>query len=58
MLMTDLLNLLIQFISFHILAYGYWLVISLWSLCEDSLLFCKFGIMIMHNCLNTYLYTL
>jgi hypothetical protein len=36
MLMVDLLNLL--FISFHILALGYLLVISLWSLCEDSLL--------------------
>jgi hypothetical protein len=36
MLMVDLLNLL--FTSFHILALGYLLVISLWSLCEDSLL--------------------
>jgi hypothetical protein len=36
MLVVDLLNLL--FTSFHILAYVYLLVISLWSLCEDSLL--------------------
>jgi hypothetical protein len=39
MVMVDLLNLL--FTSFHILAHGYLLVISLWSPCEDSLLFCK-----------------
>jgi hypothetical protein len=30
------------FTSCHILAHGYLLVISLWSLYEDSLLFCKF----------------
>jgi hypothetical protein len=36
MLVVDLLNLL--FTSFHILAHGYLLVISLWSLSEDSLL--------------------
>jgi hypothetical protein len=39
MLVVDLLNLL--FTSFHILACGYLLVISLWSLCAVSLLFCK-----------------
>jgi hypothetical protein len=40
MLVVDLLNLLIHFMS--ILIHGYLLVILLWSLCEDSLLFCKF----------------
>jgi hypothetical protein len=39
MLMVDLLNFLIYFIS--ILAHGYLLVILSWFLCEDSLLFCK-----------------
>jgi hypothetical protein len=39
MLMVDLLNLL--FTSLHILAHGFLLVSSLWSLCDDSLLFCK-----------------
>jgi hypothetical protein len=39
MLVVDLLNLLIHFIS--ILAHGYLLVILSWSLCENSLLFCK-----------------
>jgi hypothetical protein len=29
------------FTSFHILAHGYLLVVSVWSLCEDSLLFSK-----------------
>jgi hypothetical protein len=38
-LVVDLLNLL--FTSFHILAHGYLLVISLLSPCADSLLFCK-----------------
>jgi hypothetical protein len=37
MLMMNLLSML--FTSFHILAHGYLLVISLWSLCEVSLLF-------------------
>jgi hypothetical protein len=36
MLMVDLLNLL--FTLLHILAHGYLFVITLWSLCEDSLL--------------------
>jgi hypothetical protein len=39
MLMVNLLNLLFR--SFLILAHGYLLVISLWSICQDSLLFCK-----------------
>jgi hypothetical protein len=34
MLMVDLLNLL--FTSFHILAHGYLLVISLWSLVRNN----------------------
>jgi hypothetical protein len=38
-LVVDLLNLLIHFMP--ILAHGYLLVILLWSVCEDSLLFCK-----------------
>jgi hypothetical protein len=37
MLVVHLLNLLIHFML--ILAHGYLLVILLWSLCEDSLLF-------------------
>jgi hypothetical protein len=41
-----------------ILAHGYLLVILLCSLCEDSLLFCKFWHNGMHNCLNTCLYAL
>jgi hypothetical protein len=36
---SGLLNLLIH--SMLLLAYDYMLVILLWSLCEDSLLFCK-----------------
>jgi hypothetical protein len=40
MLLVDLFNLL--FTSFHILAHGYLFVISLWSICEDSLLFSKY----------------
>jgi hypothetical protein len=40
MLMMDLLNFLIQFMS--ILAHDYLLVILSWSLCEDSLLFYKY----------------
>jgi multisubunit Na+/H+ antiporter MnhC subunit len=39
MLVVDLLNLLIHFLS--ILAHGYLLVILSWSRCADSLLFCK-----------------
>jgi hypothetical protein len=37
MLMVNLLSML--FTLFHILAHGYLLVISLWFLCEVSLLF-------------------
>jgi hypothetical protein len=51
-----LLNLLIHFML--ILAHGYLLVILLWSLCEDSLLFCKAWHNGVHNCLNTFLYAL
>jgi hypothetical protein len=36
MLVVDLLKLL--FTSFHIVAHGYLLVVSIWSLYEDSLL--------------------
>jgi hypothetical protein len=39
MLVVDLLNLLIHFIS--ILANDYLLDILSWSFCDDSLLFCK-----------------
>jgi hypothetical protein len=39
MLVVDLINLI--FTSFHILPHDYMLVVSLWSLCVDSLLFCK-----------------
>jgi hypothetical protein len=39
-----LLNLLIHFMP--ILACGYLLVILLWNICEDSLLFCKSCIMV------------
>jgi hypothetical protein len=39
MLVVDLLNLLIHFMS--ILVHGYLLVILSLSLCEDSHLFCK-----------------
>jgi hypothetical protein len=46
------------FTSLLVLAYGYLVVILLWSLYLDSLLFC----MSLHddgyNCLNTCLYTL
>jgi hypothetical protein len=41
-----------------ILAHGYLLVILLWSLCVDSLLFCKSWRNGVHNCLNTCLYAL
>jgi hypothetical protein len=50
------LNLLIYFML--ILAHGYLLVILLWSLCEDSLLFCKSWHNGVHNYLNTCLYAL
>jgi hypothetical protein len=56
MLMVNLLNLL--FTLFHILAHGYLLVISLWSPCEDSLVFASLDIMVEYNCLNTCVYTL
>jgi hypothetical protein len=52
----DLPNLIIHFMS--ILAHGYLLVILLWSLCDDSLLFCKSWPNDGHNCLNTCLYAL
>jgi hypothetical protein len=39
MLMMDCLTCL--FTSLLILSHGYLLVILYWSLCEDSLLFCK-----------------
>jgi hypothetical protein len=51
-----LLNLLIHLMP--ILAHGYLLVILLWSLCKDSLLFCKSCHNGVYNCLNTYLYAL
>jgi hypothetical protein len=41
-----------------ILAHDYLLVIMLWSLCEDSLLFCKSWHNGVHNYLNTCLYAL
>jgi hypothetical protein len=52
----DLLNLLIHLMP--ILAHGYLLVILSWSLCEDSLLFCKSWHNSVHNFLNTCLYAL
>jgi hypothetical protein len=51
-----LLKLLIHFML--ILAHGYLLVILLWSLCEDSLLFYKSWHNGVQNCLNTCLYAL
>jgi hypothetical protein len=57
MLVVHLLNLLIHFML--ILAHGYLLVILLWSLCEDSLLFfCKSWHNDVYNFLNTSLYAL
>jgi hypothetical protein len=41
-----------------ILAHGYLLVILLWSLCEDSLLFCESWHGDGYNYLNTCLYAL
>jgi hypothetical protein len=52
----DLLNLLIHLMS--ILAHGYLLVILLWSLCKNSLLFYKSWYNGVHNCLDTCLYAL
>jgi hypothetical protein len=40
----DVFNLLIHFML--ILAHGYLLIILLWSLCKDSLFFCKSCIMV------------
>jgi cadmium resistance protein CadD (predicted permease) len=54
MLVVDLLNLLIHFLS--ILAHGYLLVILSWSRCADSLLFVSLGMMMLYNCSNTCLY--
>jgi hypothetical protein len=42
----------------HILAHGYMFVILFWSLCEDSLLFCKSWHGDGYNCSNTSLYAL
>jgi hypothetical protein len=56
MLVVNLLNFL--FTSFHNLAHGYLLVISLWSLCVDSVLFASLGIILEYSYLNTCLYTL
>jgi hypothetical protein len=53
MLMVDLL-----FTSLHILAHGYLLVISLWSLVRINTCFCKSWLMVEYSCLNTCLYTL
>jgi hypothetical protein len=44
--------------SLHILAHGYLLVISLWSLVRIHSYFVSLGIMVEYNCLNTCLYTL
>jgi hypothetical protein len=52
MLVVACLTCFIHFML--ILTHGYLLVILLWSLCEDSLLFHKSW----HNCLNTCLYDL
>jgi hypothetical protein len=41
-----------------ILAHGYLLVILLWSLCVDSLLFCMSWDGDGYNCSNTCLYAL
>jgi hypothetical protein len=41
-----------------ILAHGYLLVILLWSLCKNSLLFYKSWYNGVHNCLDTCLYAL
>jgi hypothetical protein len=56
MVVVELLNLL--FTSFHILAHGYLLVISLWSLVRSHSCFAYLGIMVEYNCSNTCLYTL
>jgi hypothetical protein len=50
---------LMSFIHFMpILAHDYLLVIMLWSLCVDSLLFCKSWHGDGYNCSNTCLYVL
>jgi hypothetical protein len=56
MLVVHLLNLPIHFML--ILAHGYLLVILLWSLCEDTLLFCMSWHNGMYNWLNTCLYAM
>jgi hypothetical protein len=56
MLVVNLFKLL--FTSFHILAHGYLLVISLWSLVRIHSYFASLGIMVEYNCLNICLYTL
>jgi hypothetical protein len=56
MLVVACLTCFIHFML--ILAHGYLLVFLLWSLYEDSLLFCKSWHNGVHNCLNTCLYAL
>jgi hypothetical protein len=56
MLVVHLLNLPIHFML--ILAHGYLLVILLWSLCEDTLLFSMSWHNGMYNWLNTCLYAM
>jgi hypothetical protein len=56
MFMVNLVNLL--FTSCHIIAYGYLLVISLWSFVRFHSCFACLGIMVEYNCSNTCLYTL
>jgi hypothetical protein len=46
------------FTSCYILPHGYLLVISLWSPCANSPLFCKSWHNYVFNCSNTYLYAL
>jgi hypothetical protein len=54
MLVVACLTCFIHFML--ILAHGYLLVILLWSLYVDSLLFCMSWDNGVHNCLNTCLY--
>jgi hypothetical protein len=56
MLVVACLTYFIHFML--ILAHSYLLVILLWSLCENSLLFYKSWHNVVHNCLNTGLYAL
>jgi hypothetical protein len=56
MLMVTCLTCLLT--SCYILAHGYLIVILYWSLCEDSLLFCKSCHNDVYNYLNTCLYAL